>query len=165
MWRHKPWLRKTSNPNKPHPCNGKLIPLPLWVVQGWHPLSGLWLEGILLRATTQSSPLDSNTNLKKCQKSFSTCHGARFASMNWLTILVSSGLSVTWHGGWTRWDLDFFGLVVRVLLERWTPANSLLPQWHRVGVFFSLGLYLWQKPLYFLAQSSKRIRKNENWKY
>ena len=30
----------------------------------------------------QSSPLDSNTNLKKCQKSFSTCHGARFASMN-----------------------------------------------------------------------------------
>ncbi|MCF3581449.1 DUF5840 family protein [Planktothrix agardhii 1811] len=32
--------------------------------------------------TTQSSPLDSNTNLKKCQKSFSTCHGARFASMN-----------------------------------------------------------------------------------
>jgi hypothetical protein len=37
---------------------------------------------ILLRATTQSSPLDSNTNLKKCQKSFSTCHGARFASMN-----------------------------------------------------------------------------------
>ena len=43
---------------------------------GYTPLS------ILLRATTQSSPLDSNTHLKKCQKSFSTCHGARFASMN-----------------------------------------------------------------------------------
>jgi prenylated cyclic peptide (anacyclamide/piricyclamide family) len=37
---------------------------------------------ILLRATTRSNPHNSNTHLKKCQKSFSTCHGARFASMN-----------------------------------------------------------------------------------
>jgi prenylated cyclic peptide (anacyclamide/piricyclamide family) len=37
---------------------------------------------ILLRATTRSNPHNSNTHLKKCQKSFSTCQGARFASMN-----------------------------------------------------------------------------------
>jgi len=48
------------------------------VVQGWHP----YPKEFLLRATTQSNPLDSNTHLKKCQKSFSTCQGARLASTN-----------------------------------------------------------------------------------
>jgi prenylated cyclic peptide (anacyclamide/piricyclamide family) len=36
----------------------------------------------LLRATTQSNPLDSSTHLKKCQKSFSVSLSARFASTN-----------------------------------------------------------------------------------
>jgi len=116
FWRNKPWLRKTSNPNKPHPCNGKSIPLPLRVVQVqvWHPTEeGHSSEkGTLLRATMRSNPFDSNTHLKKCQKSFSNCQGARFASMNWLTILVSSRLDHTWHGREVKRDLDFLGWVV-----------------------------------------------------
>ncbi|MCB8787414.1 anacyclamide/piricyclamide family prenylated cyclic peptide [Planktothrix agardhii] len=35
----------------------------------------------LLRATMRSNPFDSNTHLKKCQKSFSVSLGARLASM------------------------------------------------------------------------------------
>ena len=37
---------------------------------------------VLLRATMRSNPFDSNTHLKKCQKSFSVSLGARLASMN-----------------------------------------------------------------------------------
>ena len=115
FWRNKPWLRKTSNPNKPHPYNGKSIPPPQRAVQGWHPWCCrahlLYRSGCLLQATTRSNPFDSSTHLKKCQKSFSACQGARLASMNWLTILVSSGLSDTWHGVWTRRDLAFLGWV------------------------------------------------------
>jgi len=37
---------------------------------------------LLLRATMRSNPFDSNTHLKKCQKSFSVSLGARLASMN-----------------------------------------------------------------------------------
>ena len=44
--------------------------------------TGLAPLQFLLRATTQSNPLDSNTHLKKCQKSFSVSLGARLASMN-----------------------------------------------------------------------------------
>jgi hypothetical protein len=115
FWRNKPWLRKTWNPNKPLLCNGKSIPLPLRVVQVqvWHPIwksQASIIASTLLRATMRSNPFDSNTHLKKCQKSFSNCQGARFASMNWRTILVSSGLSDTWHGVWTRRDLDFLGV-------------------------------------------------------
>jgi prenylated cyclic peptide (anacyclamide/piricyclamide family) len=47
------------------------------------PISGVTIHmGFLLRETTQSNPPDSSTNLKKCQKSFSPCQGARFASRN-----------------------------------------------------------------------------------
>ena len=44
--------------------------------------TNLTMETILLRATMRNSPLDSNTHLKKCQKSFSNCQGARLASTN-----------------------------------------------------------------------------------
>jgi len=37
---------------------------------------------ILLRETTRNSPFHPNTYLKKCQKSFSACQGARFAPTN-----------------------------------------------------------------------------------
>jgi len=140
-------------------CNGK-IPLPSLVMamRSFRTSQSLpFHPSDLLRETTQSSPLGSSTNLKSGQKSFSPCQGARLASRNWRTILVNSGVSDTWHGVWTKRDLDFLGWVVGVLFESWTPANSLLPQWHRVGVVFSFGLYLWQKPLYFLAQSSKLL--------
>jgi prenylated cyclic peptide (anacyclamide/piricyclamide family) len=138
------------------------------------PISGVTIHmGFLLRETTQSNPPDSSTNLKKCQKTFSPCQGARFASRNWPTTLVNSWLSDTWNPGRSflsrgereRGSTGFCSSVVSLFLGwgvlkdldsgRWTPANSLLPQGYRVAVFFSLGLYFWQKPLYFLAHSSK----------
>jgi prenylated cyclic peptide (anacyclamide/piricyclamide family) len=48
---------------------------------GLTPLS-VYPHLILLRATMRSNPFDSNTHLKKCQKSFSVSLGARLASMN-----------------------------------------------------------------------------------
>jgi hypothetical protein len=115
----------------------------LRVVQGFHSLSTTaptTAPTILLQATMRNNPLDFNTHLKKFQKSFSASLGARLASMNWPTILVSSGLSDTWHGREVKRDLDFWGWVLEPCFERWTPANSLLPQCDRVRIFWSWDL-------------------------
>jgi hypothetical protein len=79
------------------------------MVQGWHPFSEIFTAicPILLRATMRSNSHHSNTHLKTCQSLFTVSLGARFASMNWLTILVSSGLSDTWHPWAVKRDLDF----------------------------------------------------------
>ena len=167
-----PWKLKNWHPATLLLSNGK-IPLPsLVMVMRSLPWDRAILF-ILLRETTQSNSPDSSTNLKKCQKTFSPCQGARFASRNWPTTLVNSWLSDTWNPGRSflsrgereRGSTGFCSSAVSLFLGwgvlkdldsgRWTPANSLLPQGYRVAVFFSLGLYFWQKPLYFLAHSSK----------
>ncbi|WP_278615055.1 hypothetical protein [Planktothrix agardhii] len=78
--------KKNLKPKQAAPgCNGKTPQLWLvMVMRSHHYIANAigMVHGILLRATTRSNPHNSNTHLKKCQKSFSTCQGARFASMN-----------------------------------------------------------------------------------
>ncbi len=75
--------------------------------------------------------------------------------MNLNDTSITSGRSDTWHRdqGKVNWPGEYFRLSWRLVL--WcSPGSNLLPQWDLLPGF-ALGLYLWQKPRYCLAHSSK----------
>ena len=62
-----------------------------------------------------------------------------FAWINWSTTVCSKAFFDTWY-------------------RREKPASNLFPQWDFLFAGFAFPLYLWQKPRYLWAHSSKLLR-------